>query len=512
MSNPPLTVTLLHQALVEGSSNENDVASQLYPLRLWQIGDAIADPVAETIVIVHGRRSELPDRTQPINLIHPRLFALATTLAQSPETQVLFLDGSEALTDSSLPPYAAAGRIQMMADWASTVLPETSELTVIGHSLGSYVAAEIAAQVNADQLIALDPAFPGSRYDIDGLIPDQQPVRNFLETLQDSLAFVVADGLFQVGLAGDNNQAGTAQTSLVVEFSGLFGFFDAAEAHNAVIDLYADISRYLSPSTARFNRIWQQLTPNRYNNAGDRTDGLHEGIAYADRNELGLWQLDWVDGDGTNLYFLSNTLSNTVDSTLAPLDNDSGEDIVVSLVDTTLMDGFDQLILGGTDDLNGIGNDENNALWGNDGNNQLSGQSGRDSLWGRRGIDILNGGDAMDVLRGNLGNDVLRGGNAADLLMGGMDDDILWGDRGRDQLAGEHGADIFVLQKEIGMDTILDFQPTIDKLGLGADIDITDINFVQRPTGTLLRADEFRLALLVNISISDLSSDDFVVV
>lgn len=503
----------------ESTSNTADSPTALYPLRLWQFGlspepNPVLEPeetllTEETVLIVHGRRDAIPDRTRPLKALYPRLFQLATELAVAPSTRVLFLDAGEALTDPALPPNSAAERIQGIANWAATELDDTANLTIIGHSLGSYIGAEIATALEAQQFIALDPAFPADRYDIDGLEPGQQSVPNFAESSPESLALVVADGFFQVGLAGDNAQAATAETSLVTQFDGLATLFDAAEAHSAVIDVATDLSRYLTPNAPTFFVLWNSFARDRYSNGGDRTNsGLHEGVAYADRDEEDLWRLEWIDGDGTNLYFVSDALG--TDS--PELDDDNGHDTLITLVDWQLEDGFENLILGGNHSLNGIGNHADNTLWGNAGANGLLGDIGDDVLWGAGGDDDLGGNAGADMVSGEAGDDHLIGGTANDGLEGGDGNDVLRGDRGHDHLYGGSGADIFVLQAEPGIDTIHDFDVFNDALGLSLGLTVQDLTFIQKWNKTVIWDNSNALARVMNINSNELTPAMFVTI
>ena len=495
MTSQTVEPTLLQTDWIEGPTNKNDESTQLYPIRLWQVGNVSNPPPTDTIVIIHGRSSKASDGSQPIDALFPRLYTLATELAIAPSTQILLIDAQEALTDPDLPPYSAASRIQAVADWTASALQDTPNLTMIGHSLGTYVAAEASAKLKESRLIALDPAYPANTYDVDGVTPNRQSVRNFSESAENSVAFVVADDGFQLGLAGDNQQAGTAHTSLVTRFDGLGGIFDATEAHNAVIDLYADLSRYLSPNTSLFDDLWQRLERDRYNNSGDRSGGRHEGVAYADRDEADQWRLEWIDGDEHNIYFVSDALSDAPD-----LDDDDGIDTVVTLVDLTLEDEAEHLILGGQANLNGMGNQADNELWGNRGHNQLMGHNGADSIRAGAGVDELRGNAGADVLWGNQDDDMLRGGNGNDVLRGGAHDDVLWGDRGDDHLFGGSGSDVFVLAVENGTDTIHDVNFRVDGFGLSSGVGFRDLEFIQQAEGTQIRIDGDSLALVLDAS------------
>jgi Ca2+-binding RTX toxin-like protein len=73
-----------------------------------------------------------------------------------------------------------------------------------------------------------------------------------------------------------------------------------------------------------------------------------------------------------------------------------GLDRVRSLVSYTLSDNVEQLILTGTNHINGLGNDGSNTLIGNSGNNLLQGLAGNDRIMGKGGNDTLIGGTGVD--------------------------------------------------------------------------------------------------------------------
>lgn len=74
----------------------------------------------------------------------------------------------------------------------------------------------------------------------------------------------------------------------------------------------------------------------------------------------------------------------------------------------------EELLLGGTANINGTGNHLDNYIVGNSGRNELRGGRGHDRLLGGAGEDRLIGGDGNDTLTGNAGPDKLTGGAGAD--------------------------------------------------------------------------------------------------
>jgi hypothetical protein len=161
--------------------------------------------------------------------------------------------------------------------------------------------------------------------------------------------------------------------------------------------------------------------------------------------------------------------------------NDERPDLVLSGVSYTLPGNVPNLLLIGTDDIDGTGNALSNILIGNAGHNTLSGLGGTDYMYGLEGDDILIGGAAgaaPNQLWGGEGTDTasyagttgivyadvaaqagyvdgalvdsmnsienLTGGSGINTLVGDGDANVLTGGAGIDYLYGQGGDDTLI--------------------------------------------------------------------
>ncbi|MGE5564332.1 MAG: tail fiber protein [Bacillota bacterium] len=161
-------------------------------------------------------------------------------------------------------------------------------------------------------------------------------------------------------------------------------------------------------------------------------------------------------GIGNDTYGVDNVLDSIVENP------GEGIDTVNSTISWTLGANLETLVLAGTGDIAGTGNELANILTGNSGANQLSGLAGDDQLKGGIGNDTLYGGLGNDVLNGGAGDDWIEGGGARDIVTGaGGADRFVFRD-------GDYGG-----ATAAWCDTIKDFsQADGDKI----DLQFTDAN------------------------------------
>ncbi len=153
-------------------------------------------------------------------------------------------------------------------------------------------------------------------------------------------------------------------------------------------------------------------TGNALNNniSGNPGNNLLTGLGGNDNLDGGLGIDTLIGGPGNDSYTVDNSgdvfrenPGEGIDSLRTPFTFD--------LTGTNL----ENLNLTGTANVNGTGDNGNNAIAGNSAANLLIGNAGNDTLRGNAGNDTLRGGD---------GNDNLIGGSEIDSLIGGPGDDI----------------------------------------------------------------------------------------
>lgn len=141
-------------------------------------------------------------------------------------------------------------------------------------------------------------------------------------------------------------------------------------------------------------------------NGNDGNNSL-DGAAGNDKLSGGLGIDTLIGGLGNDIYVINDT---DIITELAVGGTDTIQaGITYSLADTdgAGSDGgnVENLILTGTNNISGTGNELKNLLTGNSGNNILSGELGNDTLNGGLGNDTLVGGIGLDSLSGGLGDD-----------------------------------------------------------------------------------------------------------
>ena len=133
---------------------------------------------------------------------------------------------------------------------------------------------------------------------------------------------------------------------------------------------------------------------------GNDADNVLTGLAGNDKLDGRGGADTMIGGLGNDVYYVDNSgdvvIENAGEGTL---------DVVKAKVSFTLSANIEKLILDGTDDIDGTGNDLANTIVGNAGNNHLFGIDGKDLIVAGAGDDTISGGLGADILTGGTGAD-----------------------------------------------------------------------------------------------------------
>ncbi len=278
---------------------------------------------------------------------------------------------------------------------------DPATLTLVGHSLGSYVmgaAADYIVKKYKDtatpkkvaELVGLDPAF-GLGYDIDARNGvenytlagygrnwiSKDPVIPFTTAIATKTRTYTASDLVEPGkVAGDNNVAATAQKAYLVQYTKTdFDLRDTADVaaayHNAVIGIYGDLVRKGIEEPGNYSTIKQQFDEYGFPDSS----GPFDGVIVAAQ--------PWITSPATTF---------RVPKAIGWADGYIGITVVGSPIsDVMYHDRFDKgnTFESGTGSISSAGT----TLMGGDGDDFLVGDDPSDN----EGIDQLFGGSGSDT-------------------------------------------------------------------------------------------------------------------
>jgi len=244
-----------------------------------------------------------------------------------------------------------------------------------------------------------------------------------------------------------------------------------------------------------------------YLDAGSGNDTLYGGLGGND---------SLIGGTGDDLFIVDHAGINVYEW------SGEGTDTVQSSIDYTLGDDLEKLILTGSANLNGTGNNSDNVIEGNSGNNILDGSGGDDTLQGGLGDDtyyVQNYDDVViesaysghDTVRayfgygltdnvedlilddaanwsygeGNALDNVLIGNTSHNDLYGGDGNDTLIGGEGDDSLYAGFGNDTYKFSVDDGTDVISENGGTTDTVLFDSSAALASIGLYQDSYGNL---------------------------
>jgi Ca2+-binding RTX toxin-like protein len=202
---------------------------------------------------------------------------------------------------------------------------------------------------------------------------------------------------------------------------------------------------------------------------GNALDNVLYGMDGNDTLNGGVGADTLIGGLGNDTYYVDNM------GDVITENPGEGNDLVQSSIDWSLGANLENLILTGTNNINGIGNDLDNVLTGNSGNNWLAGQDGNDDLRGSSGNDILQGGSGTDFLSDTAGANLFDGGSGTDTLTGNSGNELFIGGTGNDTITTGNGADILAFNRGDGADVVNGGIGTDNTISLGQGINYSDI-------------------------------------
>jgi Ca2+-binding RTX toxin-like protein len=299
-----------------------------------------------------------------------------------------------------------------------------------------------------------------------------RPVQGYGNSLVNVIHGNSGNNLLDGGAGADVMYGGPGNDSYLVDNPADLVIENVNEGTDTVystahLRLTANVENLVLQGVADLQGYGNDLVNVIYGNSGNN---LLDGGAGADT---------MYGGVGNDAYFVDNPGDTIVEYA------NEGIDTVYSTADLRLGANVEYLVLQGTADLQGYGNDLVNVIYGNSGNNILDGGIGADTMYGGAGNDayfVDNPGDTVveyanegidDVyssanlrLTANVENLHLIGtadlqgyGNAlANILIGNSGANLLDGGGGADTLYGNGGNDTFFFRKgEANGDTVVDF-------------------------------------------------------
>lgn len=256
-------------------------------------------------------------------------------------------------------------------------------------------------------------------------------------SLNNTIQGNTGDNVLNGGSGTDTLSGGVGNDTYVIDTAADILTENTGEGADLVMSsvsytLAANFENLTLTGTANLSGTGNSLNNIIFGNDGNNTLTGNDGHDWLSG---GLGNDTMYGGAGNDTYVVERVDDAVVESA------NQGTDIVRSSITYTLTGNVENLLLTGTDTINGTGNTLDNKINGNAANNTLNGGDGNDSVYGEHGNDTLYGGNGNDHLNGGAGNDALYGGAGNDGFFGGGANDTMYGEAGNDTFYGDGGDD-----------------------------------------------------------------------
>jgi VCBS repeat-containing protein len=290
----------------------------------------------------------------------------------------------------------------------------------------------------------------------------------FGEAGNDTLASNGGNDLLDGGVGADVMAGGAGDDTYIVDDSGDVVTEDLDAGNDTVLSsisyvLTNNVENLTLTSAANLDGMGNALDNVITGNSGNN---LLDGDAGADT---------MAGGAGNDTYNVDNTGDIVVEAFNA------GTDTVQSSVTYTLSANVENLVLTGTDNINGTGNALNNVITGNSGENVLAGLGGNDTYIVDSTTDVVveSANEGIDTVlssatytlssnvenltltgtadingTGNALNNVITGNSGANLIDGGAGADTMTGGAGDDTYIVDHAGDVVSEGLNAGTDIV----------------------------------------------------------
>jgi Ca2+-binding RTX toxin-like protein len=411
---------------------------------LAQVKEDLAKSPRDVKVIIHGLQDNIDSAWQ--QQIAETKEIKQSQSEQQPQPLVLIVDWGDLAGKSFLDYFSAAKNTkvvgELLAEQLKAIGVDFSRTTIIGHSLGAQVAANIGEFTKSPEnkvqelgkIVALDPARPQFENSFLWWGDNSQKLENRLDGKDAKNVEIIHSSYetaFPFGL-GYKNKVDYADNILIEK--------DVRNAY-AGIDHLDAVAIYLDYLQNK-NTINKEQNKDKNDNVivindfqgflnykqQKIKDSPPTGNAVIDLSSFKVDLTELKQAQSFADLRLEGTEINNVNYTWVYVqDQSQNQYLSIPGVLPSQLSANNFIFRPQSTNLNLVGTDETNTLIGNEGNDVIQGKGGNDILFGGAGNDSLNGGLGNDVVNGDGGNDVIDGAGDStglDTFAGGAGNDI----------------------------------------------------------------------------------------